>query len=235
MTKANSTAIAIIVDESGSMSNVTSDTIGGINTFLAEQKKTPGEATLTLVKFNDTHTTVLDYVDLQTVKELTTEDYRPSGNTALYDAIGVAATTLGKRFSDMPEDQRPSSVVVAILTDGQENSSRQFQQHQVAALIKQQTEVYSWSFLFLAANQDAVLAAGKLNINAGSSMTYASSKVGTRSAFTSMSNSVARGRQLRASGNSAGSDTYQFTDADRQAYADATNVAPAVIPPVQTP
>jgi hypothetical protein len=229
MTKPNSTAIVLIVDESGSMSNVTTDTIGGIKTFLDDQKAVPGEATISLVKFNHEPTYLWDFINLQTAPEFTNKEYRPNGNTALLDAIGITIETLGKRLADMSEDERPSSVVVAILTDGEENSSVRFRNAQdtIKSMIKHQTDVYSWKFLFLGANQDAFLSASTLGIDASSTMNFASTSIGTRAAYASVSRTVRRGRTAGGA-----SDSYNFTEQDIQDYNNAIDPANSPTTPI---
>lgn len=214
MTKENFTAIAVVLDKSGSMAHTANDTIGGLNTFIAEQKNVPGDATFTLVQFNNEVEITHDFVKLADVKTLTALDYRATGGTALYDAIGFTVNKLGAKLSELPEEERPSSIIVAIMTDGEENASKTFSMHKIAEIIKHQESVYSWKFVFLGANQDAVLAAQQLNIAAGAALSYASSPTGYKSAFASVSKGVTRGRVYGASAGS--SKEAFFTPDDRK-------------------
>ncbi len=201
--KDNYTEIAIILDRSGSMHQTAGDTIGGYNKFIADQKLVPGEAKISLYQFNAVYEPTYEGLDVKEAKDLTAETYRPNGNTALLDAIGKTINSLGTRLKNMPEDARPGKVIVAIITDGEENISQEFTKDVVFELIKQQQDVYKWGFVFLAANQDAIKAGGSFGINAGSTMTYAQTKKGLSATYDSFSGSVAH---LRASAGT----TYDF-------------------------
>lgn len=185
--------IVFILDHSGSMMTVRDDAIGGFNSFLADQKSVPGEASMTLVVFNDSVTTLYEARPLEDASELSRATYQPGGFTALLDAIGVTFTKVGKRIECM--EHKPDKVIVAILTDGQENASREYTHELVAEGIKHQQEKYSWEVIFLAANQDAFRTGESLNIKAENTANYAASKSGTSNAFQLMSNTV-RGMRL---------------------------------------
>jgi len=135
---------------------------------------------------------------VQEVLGLTTETYVPRNCTALLDAIGTTIHDLGKRLSEIPEQDRPGQVIVSILTDGLENASRQFTWKDVAALIKQQTETYKWTFLFLGANQDAIATAAQISIAASNAATYAADAVGSRSSHRTLSRKVSGMRKMSA-------------------------------------
>lgn len=125
MVKDNFTAIAMVIDRSGSMSGKEDDVIGGFNTFIQAQKKVPGKAIFTLVQFDDQYEVMYDGVDIQEVKELDRTTYVPRNSTALLDAVGRTISTLGSKLASMGENDRPSKVVVVITTDGFENASRE--------------------------------------------------------------------------------------------------------------
>lgn len=190
------TEILFVLDRSGSMGSVRNDAIGGFNTFLEDQKKQPGAARLTLVLFDTTYTVVHDGADLRAVPPLTEVTYAPRGGTAMLDAIGRGIVTVGERLARTPEAERPGKVIVAILTDGEENCSREYSPGMIARLIKQQREEYSWEFLFLAANIDATTTAAALNIDPGQSVAFAATSFGTQVAFESFSKSVSRSRAI---------------------------------------
>lgn len=185
--------IVFILDNSGSMMAVHYDAIGGFNSFLADQKSVPGEASMTLVLFNHRVTTLCDAVPLDGVCALTVSTYQPGGFTALLDAIGITFTKVGKRLEGL--EHKPDKVIVAILTDGQENASREYTHEQIANMIKHQQEKYSWEVVFLAANQDAFSTGKSLNIKADNTANYVASKDGTRDAYQLMSNTI-RGMRL---------------------------------------
>jgi predicted GIY-YIG superfamily endonuclease/uncharacterized protein YegL len=184
------TAIAVVLDASGSMSGITDDTIGSFNQFLAEQKALPGEAAFTLCVFNTDYRLVHDFQPLASVANLTNKTYRPMGGTALLDAMGTTIDSLGARLAAMPEDQRPSKVIVVVQTDGEENSSHRYSLAEIRSKIVHQQEVYSWEFIFLGANIDAVTTGTSMGFTAGASVQYNSTGVGTQSALRAVSASV---------------------------------------------
>jgi len=165
--------IICIVDRSGSMNAICSDAEGGLNAFIKEQKEIEGGANFTLVEFNNTTDKIYDRVDISTV-----EDYklRPYGGTALLDAIGLT-------LSDYPETE--GNKVVVIVTDGEENASREYSREVIFNMITELTEK-GWDFLFLAANQDAISAGGSLGIDAAHTMNFAYSDEGTHDAYAAM-------------------------------------------------
>jgi uncharacterized protein YegL len=181
------TELIIVLDKSGSMSSVADDTIGGFNTMIAEQKKIAGEIKVTLALFDDEYELVHDGIPIQDIKELTAETYLPGGWTALLDAVGKTIDSVGARLTKTPEDERPSKVILAILTDGGENSSKEYQQQAIADKIKHQTEKYQWQFLFLGANQDAFAAGGDLGVCKASTTNFAATGQGVRAAYFSVS------------------------------------------------
>jgi len=153
--KKDLTEIVIVLDESGSMESVKSDTIGGFNEFLTSQKKIKGNANVTLVKFSDYYKVINDGTDIAHVSELNESNYTPSYSTSLLDAVGKTINSVGKRLADTPENKRPEKVIVAIITDGYENSSKEFTRGQINDMVGHQRDKYDWEFLFLGADIDA--------------------------------------------------------------------------------
>ncbi len=182
--------IACIIDCSGSMQSIRSDAIGGFNAFLEEQKKHPGSARLTLILFDHEYERVHDAVDIKHVAPLSEATYTPRGTTALLDAIGRTIDDVGKRLAETTEEERPGTVIVAILTDGMENASSDYTRARVAEMIKHQQEKYGWEFVFLAANQDAIQEAQKLSISAKDAMNFAPTGGGVKVAYAKMSREV---------------------------------------------
>ena len=111
----NKTDITIILDRSGSMESVKTDTIGGFNSFLSEQQKVTGEASLSLVQFDDQYEVVYLDKDINSADKLTEATFQPRGMTALYDAIGRTINSVGQRLSSTPENERPDKVIFVIL------------------------------------------------------------------------------------------------------------------------
>lgn len=158
------TELVVILDKSGSMHSVVSDTIGGFNALLEEQKKGVGDIKVTLALFDDHYKLLHNGVVIADVPKLDENTYKPSGSTALLDAIGRTVDEVGARLAKTPEEERPSKVIVAIITDGEENCSREYNKTKIAEKIKHQTDKYAWQFLFLGANQDAFAEAGNIGI-----------------------------------------------------------------------
>ena len=181
--KPNMTDINIVLDRSGSMDAVKNDTIGGYNAFLAEQKAAPGEAAITLVQFDHEYEVVYQAAPLSDAKQLDGNTFVPRGNTALYDAVGRTINATGARLSAISETERPGKVIFVILTDGEENASKEFSATRIAEMIQHQKDHYQWEFVFLGANQDAITAAAKIGIQQANAMTYAANARGTADAF----------------------------------------------------
>lgn len=168
MTDPNYSALLLVIDRSGSMAGIRDDMVGGLTTMLAEQAAEPGLLTVDIVTFD---TEIETQYSLAEPKDITIS-LEPRGATALFDAIGQSVTSFGRVLAALPEHARPETVQVVVVTDGEENSSREFGLDAVRALVKQQKEQYSWDFMFLGANQDAVLSGERLGFDADSSMTY---------------------------------------------------------------
>jgi hypothetical protein len=178
----DSAQIVVVLDRSGSMEVVRETTIESFNKFLAKQKEVAGEADVYFAQFNTEYQLLYDK-PLKNAPELSYSTYQPNGGTALYDAMGHTIDTLGRRFTGMFEHERPNKVIFMVLTDGLENSSRTYSQQMVADRIDHQRSKYSWEFVFLGANQDAVVTARGLNIPRRSSMTYCAAPPQTAAAW----------------------------------------------------
>tara|TARA_Y100000310_G_scaffold130907_1_gene130053 strand:+ start:1529 stop:2107 length:579 start_codon:yes stop_codon:yes gene_type:complete len=176
--------IVTIMDMSGSMDSIKEDAIGGFNKFLKEQKKLPGKATFTLALFNDGYELIHDGKNIQKVKKLTGETYKPDRMTALLDAIGKTLTTVKART------EKGDKVIVAILTDGLENSSTDYSREKVFKMISKLQKKRDWQFQFLAANQDAIAGAVEMGMPASAGMHFEATSLGTRSAYKTIGESV---------------------------------------------
>lgn len=166
------TEILFILDRSGSMQSMATAAIAGFNSFLREQAAEPDPARLTLVLFDDQYETPYLSLPLCEILPLDATRYIPRGSTALLDAIGRGIDELGQSLAALPAEQRPASVIVAILTDGEENASTHFKIQDIQKRIRHQTDKYQWNFLFLGANQDAIASAVQLGIHHGNAATY---------------------------------------------------------------
>ncbi len=192
------TEIAFILDRSGSMETEIEAAITSFNTFLHDQRETPGEARFTLVLFDDRYEVPCSSIPISEVTDLDATTFVPRGNTALLDAIGRTINELGARLAAMPEADRPGQVIVAILTDGFENASRKFTHDQIADLIAHQRDIYKWQFFFLGANQDAIATAAAMNIAANCSLEFVHSAAGFHSSSRALSRKVSALRSLKA-------------------------------------
>lgn len=170
------TEIVFILDRSGSMQAMVEPAISGFNRLLREQQQAPGSARFTLVLFDDQYEVPCQAVPIAEVVELDTSTFVPRGSTALLDAIGLTIDQLGKKLQQTPELDRPDQVMIAILTDGEENASSRYTWHDIAKRIQHQTEKYQWQFLFLGANQDAIATAGKINIHSSNTANFSSNE-----------------------------------------------------------
>lgn len=179
----NKTDITFILDRSGSMYKIRDDTIGGFNSFISDQQKEKGEAVVSLYQFDDQYQVDYEAKDLKDVEGLNTNTFVPRGNTALYDALGKTIVKTGERLSAINESERPDKVVLVVLTDGQENYSKEYNSKKIAEMIKHQQDFYNWKFMFLGANQDAILAARTIGIAKDYSLTFAADGDGVKSAY----------------------------------------------------
>ena len=196
------TEITVILDRSGSMQSIASDAIGGFNAFLAAQRREPsvgrepGSDTtrLTLVLFDDQYEVPYKSIPLTEVPDLTDRTFLPRGSTALRDAIGQTLSKMTRSFAARPAEQKPATIIIAILTDGEENASREYSAQHIADLIEAKKEL-GWQFVFLAANQDAIATAAGLRIDAADALNFVSTQAGTAAAFRDLSGKVTEKRR----------------------------------------
>jgi uncharacterized protein YegL len=184
-------AIALVVDRSGSMESVRDDTIGGINTFIQKHKEDKnGEIRVTIAQFDNEYKVVKDFVEIGEIKKFSRNNFRPRNSTALLDAIGKTVDDLGVKLASMKEEERPSKVIVGIITDGQENSSREYNVDDIRSRISHQQEVYSWEFIFMGADLNSVDVASSYGFNPSTCMAY--DKRNIAKAFTTMADASIR-------------------------------------------
>lgn len=194
------TEIVFVLDCSTSMRSVHGATIEGFNAFLADQKRTAGHAYLTLVTFSSyqDERTVYDATDIQDVEDLDSYTYQLRGSTALLDAIGNQIINTNRRLAHLPEDRRPSKVIFAILTDGQENQSRDFTADEIKEMVTEHEDIYEWDFLFLGANQNAFTVGQNYGIKPGKALSFSQSGEGVREVFNAVSRSLTSYRESGA-------------------------------------
>ena len=196
------TQIHFVLDRSGSMWEIIGDTIGGFNTFLqAQQNDQNGECFMNLYQFDHEYQVTYQNVPVKEAELLNKESYVPRGQTALLDAIGCTISCV------KVDGQTDTKNIVVILTDGHENSSKEFNYKTISKMIEEK-EKAGWEFVFLGANQDAIKTAAGLGIKKNSAMTYAQTPQNMRACFSGLSNAISRAR-------SGETESISFTQEER--------------------
>ena len=193
--KNNITELVFILDKSGSMSGLESDTIGGFNAMIEKQKKVDGKCYVSTVLFSNEAQVIHDRVDISEVKPMTEKEYYVDGCTALLDALGGAIHHIGNVHKYARPEDVPEHTIFVITTDGMENASRRYTDRKVKEMIKKEEEKYGWEFLFLAANIDAVETAERYGIRRERAANYRATKEGTNAMYDCMSVAVSRIRK----------------------------------------
>lgn len=174
------TRLVFIIDRSGSMSGLERDTVGGFNTVLANNRELPGDCRVTTLLFSTEHELLHDDVPLEKVRDMTLRDYRPSGCTALLDAMGTAITR-------MLWKEEKSRVQFVIITDGEENASSEYSLDKIRSMVTRMTEERGWDFIFLGANMDAISTAAGMGIRPGRAVDAFADARGTQVQYEAIS------------------------------------------------
>lgn len=190
------TEIVFILDRSGSMSGLESDTIGGYNAMLEKQKSAPGQAIVSTVLFDDRCEVLHDRLDIKTVVPMSDKEYFVRGCTAILDAVGGAIHHIGNIHKYAREEDRPEKTLFIITTDGMENASHRYNYDRVKMMIERQKEKHGWEFIFLGANIDAVEVADRFGIGADRAANYHADGDGTQLNYEVVSEAIC---SLRAS------------------------------------
>ncbi len=188
--KKDLTELVFILDRSGSMAGLESDTIGGYNAMLRKQKAGVGEAIVTTVLFDDKYELLHDRIDIRGIKPITEKDYYVRGSTALLDAMGRTISKIGNAQRHTSDELRAEKVLFVITTDGMENASHEYDYAKIRAMVERQQQKYGWEFIFLGANIDAFDAAGQMGIRADRTANYHADSVGTTVNFEAVSEVV---------------------------------------------
>ena len=212
----NLTELVFILDRSGSMGGLEKDTIGGYNSFIEKQQKEDGEANLTTVLFDHSYELLHDRVDIKKVSPLTGKEYFVRGTTALLDAIGITITKIGQKLDAAAEAERPGKVLFVITTDGMENASKEYTADKVKSMIEHQKEKYSWEFLFLGANIDAVKTAMSFGIDENMAVDFCADEAGVRLNYEVMAKEVAEFRKSKSKKMAEGWKTEIFEDFEKR-------------------
>ena len=192
--KKNLTELVMILDRSGSMGGLESDTIGGYNSMLKKQGEMEGEVLVSTVLFDDRSEVLYDRVPLDQMPQMTDKEYYVRGCTALLDAVGGAIRHIGNIQKYAREEDRPEKTIFVITTDGLENASREYSYDNVKKMVERQKEKYGWEFLFLGANIDAIETAGRFGISADRSANYHSDHEGIALHYEVLANAVCKMR-----------------------------------------
>jgi len=190
MSKEGLTEIICVIDKSGSMSSTATDAIGGFNTFIKEQKKLPGEANLTLILFDNNCKIIHESECLDAIVDLTDRNYIPGGGTALLDAIGLGIDKIIAKHEKTSEEECPEKVIMVVVTDGQENSSKEYRRDVLLGKIND-CRSKDWEFVFLGADESAFSEASSMGFSASMTKGYsASTSAGVSHMYTDMSSMV---------------------------------------------
>ncbi len=187
--KNNITELVFILDRSGSMGGLESDTIGGFNSLIEKQKKQEGECYVSTVLFDNVSEVIHDRVKLEDVKPLTEKEYYVRGCTALIDAIGGAIRHIENIHKYARPEDVPAHTMFVITTDGMENASRKYTSDEVKKMVEARKEC-GWEFLFIGANIDSVETAGRFGIGADRAVNYHADKKGTKVLYKAVSETV---------------------------------------------
>lgn len=200
------TDIVVVLDRSGSMQSIGKATVEGFNTFLNEQQGAEGEATITLIQFDDRYEENYKALPINEAGPLLLgENFIPRGSTALLDAIGKTIEEL----------ETPNDVVFVIITDGEENASRTYTKEAINKMIETK-EKEGWAFLFLAANQDAIAAGGSIGIKSGNSMTFGTDDISVTNTYMSFSKNISSYRSAKLNDTEVTMDAFSFNDEQRK-------------------
>ena len=189
------TELVFILDRSGSMAGLESDTIGGFNAMVEKQKREPGETLVTTVLFDSTWEILHDRLPLEKVPPMTAKDYSVRGCTALLDAVGGTVRHIARIHKYARREDVPDRTLVVITTDGLENASRTYSYDRVQKLIRHEQEKYGWEFLFLGANIDAAAEAARFGIGADRAADYHCDSEGTALNYEVLGDAI---RQVRS-------------------------------------
>lgn len=183
MTDPNYTHIGVVMDRSGSMSSIASSAQQALDEFINGQKAVPGKATMTFTQFDNEIDVLHDMKPLEDIPYITLQ---PRGSTALLDAIGLTVVSIGDALAALSEDERPGHVLIAILTDGHENASKEWTREKVLELITTQREQWNWDFIYLATDEAGIDAGVAVGIPRANTMTWAPTEKGAGAAYASV-------------------------------------------------
>ena len=201
------TEVVFILDRSGSMRGLESDTIGGFNSLIDKQKKEEGEAIISTVLFDDYSEVLYDRVDIRKIEAMNEKQYYVRGCTALLDAIGGAIHHIAMVHKYAREEDRPEKTLFIITTDGMENASSRYSYDEIRKMVEKEQDKYGWEFLFLGANIDAINIAGRVGIKANRAVDYECDSRGTRLQYAVLTETISKVRRSKLESAKAAMDT----------------------------
>ena len=212
--KTNQTELVFILDRSGSMGGLESDTIGGFNSMLKKQQEEDGECRMTTILFDNEYEILHDRIDIKAVSPITEREYFVRGQTALLDAVGRTINKIGVVQKNSNEDYRAEKVLFVITTDGMENASREFSYERIKEMIERQKSKYSWEFIFLGANIDAVDVANRFGVPGNRAQNFHNDSQGIELNYCALSDTVSRYRAAPVGAASISDDWGAKIEAD---------------------
>lgn len=186
----NLTELVFILDKSGSMQGLEKDTIGGFNSMLKKQQKIKGDCNITTVLFNDKYELLHDRLNIKSIDIMTNEEYKVGGMTALLDAVGMTIDKIVNVQKRTADEYKAKKVMFVIITDGEENSSKEYSPSKVKNQIEYQTQKFNWEFVFLGANIDAVETANKIGIKENRATNFHADEEGVALNFEVMNEAI---------------------------------------------
>lgn len=182
--------MVFILDRSGSMLGLESDTIDGFNSMIEKQKQVPGDALVSTVLFDDRFEVIHNRTNIKDIRKMTSHEYFVRGSTALLDAIGRSIIKISNTHIKLNEEERPEKTLFVITTDGMENASREYRRHQIKSMIEQQKEKFGWEFIFLGANIDAIATARDYGISSDRVANFHADEEGIRLNYETIAEAV---------------------------------------------
>ena len=186
--------LVLVLDKSGSMQGLESDTIGGFNSMIKKQKALDVPVRVTAVLFNDKTDVLYESRSIHSVHALTEKEYEVGGTTALLDAVGCTILNVDQKGNV----KKGTKVIFVIITDGMENASREFTKTKVKQMISDKQEKYGWDFIYLGANIDAAEEAGAIGVKKANAVTYRNTESGVRANYDAVSAYVKEAAEMGA-------------------------------------
>lgn len=192
------TELVFILDRSGSMCGLESDTIGGFNSMMTKQKNEEGQANITTVLFDDKYELLHDRFNISKIDKISDNEYFVRGSTALLDAIGKTIHKMGNIQKYVIDDERAENIIFIIITDGMENASVEYTYERIKKMIVRQKEKYGWEFIFLGANIDAVDTACQFGVTEDRAANYHADSEGLILSYEVICDTVSMVRSKRS-------------------------------------